>query len=394
MSNTQSHLLVLLIVILPGLGKYENFFGLCNNYVKHLPKYSCAQDFNIGTGSNGTVFLIRDEKNKLFVLKVQKKSKWSERDIDAMDKLKGVKYIVQMYDQITVNDVHLSILKYGKHKKLEVFMKSSDHFNDIWNLLNFFKKLLQALQSIRKAGLVHSQITFRSIVIDHNYDPLIIDFGMSTKLDSLRRIRGTPMFMAPELIHAMNNDLEYVYTTSVDVYAAGVILFYMMRRHPPFENFKMRYSKMLTTHVNFNKGSSTLFMNVVMKCLQLKENRWKITHLLSFLEKNSSPTYEFPLSNNYFYTLTRPKLFVATETVSQTDFWVLLTVIVSSIVFALLLMICYCQVCLFMVWSKSAKHTISARPSEMNIDTTFIDSIEVSRVQGVGKDLNEKDMHL
>ena len=382
MLKVQNNLLILLIVTAPCLTTYKNLFGVCEDHIKHLPEYSCAESNNIGTGSNGTCFLIQNAENKQFVLKVQKENKWSQREVEAIKKLENKKYIIQMKEDRVVENLHLSIIQYGSRRTLEEVLKTSDHFDDIWKVIDFFKKLLIGLQSVKDAGLVHCQITLKTVLVRDNFDPLIIDFGVSTQINSTESFRGVPVFMPPELVQAMNYETPFTYTTSLDVYSAGVVLFYMMRSHFPFGDYEMNYFKMINSPVKFQKGSSTLFMNVIIKCLQLRQNRWNLANLISYLDKNAFPEYEYPLSDTYYYTLGNSQLFVKSRTLEEIRFWVLTLVVLGIILFSVSILFYYCQICFFMMLTKSDKDVESSKRSLMNVKTNFINSEQALKVGG------------
>ena len=72
-------------------------------------------------------------------------------------------------------------------------------------------------------------------MLDHNFNLKLIDFGVAAPLggtcgsDALRAKVGTPAYMVPEMLRG--GEYSGVHT---DVFAAGVVLFFMLTQRMPF----------------------------------------------------------------------------------------------------------------------------------------------------------------
>jgi len=54
---------------------------------------------------------------------------------------------------------------------------------------------------LHELGYAHNDIKPENIVIDENYKVKLIDFGLSTKIDTQSTItKGTSFYMAPEVL--------------------------------------------------------------------------------------------------------------------------------------------------------------------------------------------------
>ena len=85
------------------------------------------------------------------------------------------------------------------------------------------------MEYLHSAGYAHRDIKPQNLLLDHNFNLKIIDFGVATLLRGwdesgvLRARVGTPAYMAPELL----NGLEYC-GVQTDLFASGIVLFFIL----------------------------------------------------------------------------------------------------------------------------------------------------------------------
>jgi tetratricopeptide (TPR) repeat protein len=85
----------------------------------------------------------------------------------------------------------------------------------------------KALSAVHRAGILHRDIKAENVMREEGGRILLMDFGLSTLPQRQNEIAGTPNYMAPEIFGGAPA------TVTTDVYAVGVLLFYLVSgQHP------------------------------------------------------------------------------------------------------------------------------------------------------------------
>ena len=104
--------------------------------------------------------------------------------------------------------------------------KKKDGFDEIYAKI-LFKKILEGIQFCHKNNICHLDIKTENILFDSDFNPIIIDFGLSTESkDSSIKInggRGTLPYLAPEMISGKK--LLILNGVKADIYSLGILLF-------------------------------------------------------------------------------------------------------------------------------------------------------------------------
>ena len=94
------------------------------------------------------------------------------------------------------------------------------------------RNLLNAISSIHSVNIAHLDIKCENILIDENYNPIIVDFGFA-KYDPgfLTEFRGTESYAAPEIYSKLPFNGR-----SCDIFALGVVMFIVVTGEMPFRS--------------------------------------------------------------------------------------------------------------------------------------------------------------
>jgi eukaryotic-like serine/threonine-protein kinase len=92
------------------------------------------------------------------------------------------------------------------------------------------RQVVLALSAAHRAGLVHRDVKPANVLLTPQGNAKLADFGLVQRLVGLssERVAGTPTFMAPELFQGVPASPQS------DIYAAGVMLFYLLSGRLPF----------------------------------------------------------------------------------------------------------------------------------------------------------------
>lgn len=203
----------------------------------------------IGTGSFGVVFAAKNTHtgkecaikvtNKRLLLRksFQNKAALNElkREIETLSSLKHPN-IIEVYEVIEGPDSNkaylvLELATHGSSMEL-----SPMKLDDVWK---YFRQLVSALHYLHEVALyVHRDVKPHNLLINGSFTLKLSDFGTAQRIlhgDELSNIAGTHAFMAPEML---NKDKSYA-GKPLDMWAAGVTLYYFINGCPPFKSRKI-----------------------------------------------------------------------------------------------------------------------------------------------------------
>nr|CAH8834011.1 unnamed protein product [Trichobilharzia regenti] len=103
------------------------------------------------------------------------------------------------------------------------------------------RQLFDAVNFIHDRQIVHRDLKPENILLDDNLNIKVTDFGLAVFVDDeeeLRETRGTPGYLAPEVLMCGYYEDQPPYGQPVDIWACGVIMYTLLAGCPPFWNRK------------------------------------------------------------------------------------------------------------------------------------------------------------
>lgn len=146
----------------------------------------------------------------------------------------------------------------------------------------FFHQLIAGIEYIHRLHIVHRDLKPENLLLDHNKNIKIVDFGLSNTYkpgELLKTACGSPCYAAPEMIAGK----KYV-GVNVDIWSAGVILFAAVCGYLPFEdpNTSQLYKKILGADYQFPKFISNDGKDLIKHVLDIEpETRFTIEKIRS-----------------------------------------------------------------------------------------------------------------
>ncbi|KAL8933910.1 MAG: hypothetical protein Q9216_006159 [Gyalolechia sp. 2 TL-2023] len=210
-------------------------------------KHFGPEDFQIlkliGRGTFGQVYLVRKkDTQRLYAMKVlskkvivQKKEvahTLGERNILVRTAMAESPFIVGLkFSFQTTTDLYL-VTSYMSGGELFWHLQKAGRFNE-GRAKFYIAELILALQHLHKYDIVYRDLKPENILLDANGHIALCDFGLSkanlTKDDTTNTFCGTTEYLAPEVLLD-----EQGYTTMVDFWSLGVLVFEMCCGWSPF----------------------------------------------------------------------------------------------------------------------------------------------------------------
>eukprot|EP00796_Vickermania_ingenoplastis_P004319 gene4319-3133_t len=196
----------------------------------------------IGEGSFGKVYKgrIQGSGNIVAIKFISKKGKTEKElrnlrsEIDILTKLNH-NHIITVFDSFETDAEFILVMECAHGELYEILQ--DDKRLPVEMVQQIAKQLVQALHYLHSNRIIHRDIKPQNILIGHNGIVKLADFGfarsMSYNTMVLTSIKGTPLYMAPELVQ------EQPYNHSADLWSLGCILYELYYGKPPFYTDKL-----------------------------------------------------------------------------------------------------------------------------------------------------------
>ncbi|KAL2921843.1 Serine/threonine-protein kinase TIO [Bienertia sinuspersici] len=191
----------------------------------------------VGEGSFGKVYKGRKKYTgqtvaMKFILKHGKSDKDLHnlrQEIEILRKLKH-ENIIEMLDSFETAQEFCVVTEFAQGELFEVL--EDDKCLPEEQVKAIAKQLVRALYYLHSNRIIHRDMKPQNILIGSGSVVKLCDFGfaraMSMNTVVLRSIKGTPLYMAPELVR------EQPYNHTADLWSLGVILYELFVGQPPF----------------------------------------------------------------------------------------------------------------------------------------------------------------
>ena len=133
-------------------------------------------------------------------------------------------------------------MEYASGKELYDYIVSKKRLQEV-EACKFFQQITSGIEYLHKLRIVHRDLKPENLLLDHNKDLKIVDFGLSNlyaKNALLKTPCGSPCYAAPEMIAGKKYQ-----GVCVDIWSSGIILFAMVCGYLPFDdnNNEVLYKK-------------------------------------------------------------------------------------------------------------------------------------------------------
>jgi 5'-AMP-activated protein kinase catalytic alpha subunit len=217
----------------------------------------------IGKGTFGKVKLgIHNLTGEKVAVKILEKDKIQDvNDVERVAReihiLKMIRHpnIIQLYEIIETPKQLYLIMEYASGGELFDFIVKSQRVKEPL-ACRFFHQIIAGVEYLHKLNIVHRDLKPENLLLDHNQNIKIVDFGLSNMYkngETLKTACGSPCYAAPEMIAG-----QRYHGSQVDIWSCGVILFALICGYLPFEdpNTSNLYKKILSGDYTIPKTPS------------------------------------------------------------------------------------------------------------------------------------------
>ena len=257
----------------------------------------------LGEGQFGTVRLgINRQTKEKVAIKILEKIKMTnfddkkrlEKEINILKKIHHPN-IVKLFCVIETERQIFIIMEYIKGNELFQYILMKKKLEEE-EACYYFLQIINCIDYLNKLKISHRDLKAENIIIEQNTKEIrLIDFGLSNIYENnqlLSTACGSPVYAAPEMLEG-----KLYKGSTVDLWSAGIVLYYMLCGNFPFEdvsNDKL-YKKILKGKFDIPKFLSKNVKDLLNRILvvnpqkrinikDIKKHPW----VLEYLEKNQN----------------------------------------------------------------------------------------------------------
>jgi len=182
------------------------------------------------------------KEQKIYVMKQLENNDISRNEIEIHKSLKH-NNIVSYKDSIIDNNTVYIIVEFCENKDLASFFgenKKRKNLKEI-EVQYFILQIIHALKYLHKRRIVHRDLKPGNIFLNKNLEVKIGDFGLAKQFaymgEKIKHQGGTLQYMAPEVVENSESSFE------VDIWAIGVIMYYLILGKLPFRGSNQEETK-------------------------------------------------------------------------------------------------------------------------------------------------------
>ena len=290
----------------------QNFLVEKKKIMKFLEKNKCPIKGykiikDIGSGATAVVYLVRNQKTKkLFAMKevtIRDNKFFKFNEINFLKHMNSPT-VISFQESLIENGKMYMIIEYAEYGTLNTriakYKKENKHF-EIDEILNWMAEIYLGLSSIHMKGVMHvmhRDIKSENLFICKNDVIKIGDMGIARNETNAQTFCGTLCYMAPEMFNFQS------YNFSIDIWAAGVILYELIMLNKPFDGMDVKNKILNSQYDNIPENTDPRLKRLLSLTLVGFERRATSKDLLQldFIRERISRTFHRLYLLFIFYT--------------------------------------------------------------------------------------------
>jgi serine/threonine protein kinase len=192
------------------------------------------------------------------------------QEIDILRKLRHPN-IIEMIDAFETKSDFCVVTEFAQGELFQILEADRSLPEDV--VRTVAQQLVAALNYLHSHRIIHRDMKPQNILIAADGTIKLCDFGFARAMSQstlvLTSIKGTPLYMAPELVQ------EQPYTHSVDLWSLGVILYELYTGQPPFYTTSIYalVKQIVREPVTFPQNISPVFRSFLSGLLEKQPSR-------------------------------------------------------------------------------------------------------------------------
>lgn len=273
----------------------------------------------IGRGGSSKVYQVLDHRKQLYAIKFVNLEEADTQTVESYkNEIEHLNHLQQYSDQIIklydyeITDSYIYMLMECGDLDLNTWLRKRKSVDALERKL-YWRNMLEAVQTIHKHGIIHSDLKPANFVFV-NASLKLIDFGIANRIQpdvtSIMKDSqvGTLNYMPPEAIRDTSSKAGKQGTSKIspkgDVWSLGCILYCMTYGKTPFQSITNQFTKLHAIidpkhEIEFPDISEKDLLDVLKLCLvRNPKERISISQLLEHpylqLQPQKSPEQEVP----------------------------------------------------------------------------------------------------
>nr|XP_048305674.1 LOW QUALITY PROTEIN: sperm motility kinase X-like [Myodes glareolus] len=176
---------------------------------------------------------------------------YSARNNNEVDIIKSLvhPHIIKFFQEVQTQEITYLIMEYASKGDLLHQIRKPGGLQEC-KAQRLFTQVLQAVKYCHDNSIVHRDIKANNILIDSTGNAKLCDFGLAVKVvprEKLKNFCGTLAYCTPEVFGVEPYD-----GYASDVWNLGVLLYFMVARHVPFQASSSAGLRQQTLAANFS----------------------------------------------------------------------------------------------------------------------------------------------
>lgn len=102
-----------------------------------------------------------------------------EKEVEVLKRVDGSSYVISLFEVFEDDSFVYLVFEYINKGDLVQYFKKKPLFEED-ELAPFFLKIVKGVHNLHSKGVIHRDIKLENILLDSNYHPKLIDFGISS----------------------------------------------------------------------------------------------------------------------------------------------------------------------------------------------------------------------